>query len=212
MRVKVDEAIQGRQCAVNTYPIILPPGFQSRKSAELFSIFPCLLKGRNHREDAAFFLKGPDRDENKHSHRVTKRAEGLINILMDLGWAACIKPAESHHILIWIIVTTGIQYVHTYSYLGVCIFACDCLFIPESTCSCAVSMKYAMFLSIVKNWKRQVKLMLWKSALTTHALKEGVIGREVSIIQCDSHGTFALGQLLFCCVSALCPGWKQVNS
>lgn len=39
LRAKADEAIQGQRCAANTYPIILLPGFQSRQSAELLSIF-----------------------------------------------------------------------------------------------------------------------------------------------------------------------------
>lgn len=52
LRAKVDEAIQG--CAVNIYPIILPPGFQNKQSAELLLIFPHLLRGRNLREAALF--------------------------------------------------------------------------------------------------------------------------------------------------------------
>lgn len=51
-----------------------------------------------------------------------------------------------------------------YILIGVCVcvslLVIECLCINESTCSYAVCMKYTMFLGMVKNWKRQVKLIL----------------------------------------------------
>lgn len=58
-------------------------------------------------------------------------------------------------------------------------------------------MKCTTFPGSVKNWKRQAKLIVGKSALTTEALKEGVIGREGNIIQGKRHRILALGQLFF---------------
>lgn len=80
LRAKVDEAIQGRRCAVNIYPIILPPGLQNRQSAELLSIFPHLLGERNLREAAYFSIKALDKAENKHGHKVS--TESSINVIL----------------------------------------------------------------------------------------------------------------------------------
>ena len=82
LRAKVDEAIQGWKCAVNTYPIILPHGFQSRQSAELLSIFPCLLKGRNHEKRQTFFLIALI-ERKTNIVRVANKKEGSISILVD---------------------------------------------------------------------------------------------------------------------------------
>lgn len=54
--------------------------------------------------------------------------------------------------------------------------------------------------------ERQVELVPRKSSLTTDALREGVKGTEVTLIQRDSQSILACGQPLLCFVLALFPG------
>lgn len=139
--------------------------------------------------------------------RVANRAEGSINILVHPVWVACIKPVS------WVWSYTVMNAYHqeqticVYLSVSVGVISCDYVSVYLWTHMLTYSVYELHYVSKhCEKWKRkQVKLILWKSALATEALQEGVIGTVGNLIQGDSHSLLALGQPLFCWISALCP-------
>lgn len=117
------------------------------KQEECWAAFnlPLLAKRkRPQRSSSFFFLICPDRDENKHSQKVANKAEGSIDILVDLVWAACIKSVRSY--------TDMITCHQECIYLFVSGFACGSVYQWIHMLIWSVQ-KYIMCLCIVKNWK-----------------------------------------------------------
>lgn len=137
------------------------------KQAECWAAFNIPLPSKRkkpQRSSCIFFLMGPDRDENKHSQ--SRKQSRRIN--QYFGGSS----VSSMHKISWVWSHTVRNACHQeYAHISLWVSLSVC----KSTYSYIVYEKNTMLLCIVK---RQVKLILWKYAFKTEALKEGVIGNR----------------------------------